>query len=225
MDRNAIFWTGRTLLGAIGIVLMFGSVRLLGRARAAATWPTAAPVAAMARPLGWAGTLLGLLALACAAGLSLGALAGPAQPEPVPRSWRGWLVAGTAAAVVFALGTLIARRLVNHAEVTALIRTPPRFVANPVRTPPPPGPEIPGQDPRTPPGADPAVPAGGESGWVYRDSTGGWYLAVGTRGGQRLVRLSDFALVPLGATRAPLSLAGSVEISVWPVAERVSEAP
>jgi hypothetical protein len=224
MDRNAIFWAGRLLLGAIGVVLMFGSVPLLGRARAAANWPTAAPVSRYAGPLGRSGIGVGLLALAAAVGLSLGALTEPSGTGPVPHAWRGWLVAGTGAAVVFALGLLITRRVVNQAEVTALIRTPPRFVAARATTPPP-APHIPAQDPRTPATVDPVVPAGGEPGWVYRDAAGAWYVAVATRGGQRLVRLDDFTLVPVGTAEGPLRLAGSVEISVWPVAERVPDAP
>ena len=68
--------------------------------------------------------------------------------------------------------------------------------------------------------SDPAVPDGGESGWVYRDAAGDWYLAVATTTGKRLVRLTDFTLVPPGTAQPPLTLAGSVEISVWPVTER-----
>jgi hypothetical protein len=218
MNRDTIFWAARLALGVIGVVLMIGSVRRLGRARAAANWPTAARVATLSIPLGWTGVGTGLLALAVAAGLSLGVLAGPDQPELVPRTWRGWLVAGTAALVVLVAGATTARRLVNRAELTALIRTPPRAPG----TAPPPAQKIPVPDLPTPAtDADPAVPNGGESGWVYRDATGAWYLAVATGDGHRLVRLTDFALVPAGTAKAPLSLAGSVEISVWPVTEKV----
>ena len=69
------------------------------------------------------------------------------------------------------------------------------------------------------------MPVEGRSGWVYRDPGGGWYLAVATEGGQRLVRLTDFTLVPVGTAGTPLSLAGSVEISVWPVADVVPGPP
>jgi len=215
MDRDAMFWAARLLLGLAGVVLVFSSVRRLGRARAAANWPTAARVATLSIPLGWLGIGVGLLAFAVAAGLGLGALAGPDQPELVPRTWRGWLVAGTAVLVVLVAGASTARRLVNRAELTALIRTPPREPG----TPPPPTPKIPLQDPPTAADTDPAVPADGESGWVYRDATGAWYLAVATADGQRLVRLTDFALVPAGTAEPPLSLAGSAEISVWPVSD------
>jgi hypothetical protein len=226
MDRDAIFWAVRLFLGAIGIMLMIGAVRRVGRARAAANWPTAAPASTLSAPLGWTGIGIGMLALATAAGLSLGALADPAAAEVVPRGWRGWLLAGTGALIVLVIGASIARRMVNRAELTSLIRTPPRHAVPGPATPPPPAPKIPVHDPPTPAAdADPAVPAGGESGWVYRDPAGCWYLAVATAGGQRLVRLTDFALVPPGAVTPPLTLAGSVEISVWPVTERVGDAP
>jgi hypothetical protein len=48
---------------------------------------------------------------------------------------------------------------------------------------------------------------------------------VATAGGQRLVRLTDFTLVPVGTAGSPLALAGSVEISVWPVTDRVANEP
>ena len=71
---------------------------------------------------------------------------------------------------------------------------------------------------------EPALPSDSRSGWVYRDPAGEWYLAVAAEGGQRLVRLTDFTLVPVGTAGTPLELAGSVEISVWPVTDRVPDA-
>jgi hypothetical protein len=207
---------------------VFSAVRLLGRARAAANWPTAPPVAALARPLGWAGIGAGLLGLAAAAALSLAALAGLPDPQVAPHTRRGWLVAGAAALVVLAIGASTARRMVGRAELTALIRTPPRPVhvihprdaTNPptLAPPAPVSPALAGEH-------EPAIPSGARSGWVYRDPAGDWYLAVAADGGQRLVRLTDFTLVPVGTAGAPLDLAGSVEISVWPVADRVPGAP
>src|SRR5205814_2472286 len=116
------------------------------------------PVARLSAPLGWAGIVIGVLALAVAAGSGVAALSSPA--EPLPRGWRGWLVAGTAAGVVIVAGLSTARRLVNRAELTTLIRTPPR---DPVTVPPPTAqptpPKIPAQDPPMPAGdTDPAVP-------------------------------------------------------------------
>jgi hypothetical protein len=232
MDRNAIFWAARLLVGGIGVLLMFIAVRLLGRARAAANWPTAPPVATLARPLGWAGIGAGLVGLAAAAALSLAALAGPPDPAPMPHTWRGWLLAGTAALVVLTIGASTARRLVARAELTTLIRTPPRpgYANREDPNPPtlvPPAPVLPAQaGPDGPAGQnEPAIPPGGRSGWVYRDPAGDWYLAVAADGGQRLVRLTDFTLVPVGTAGEPLALAGSAEISVWPVTDRATDAP
>ncbi len=235
MDRNAIFWAARLLTGVIGFLFTFFAIRVLGRARAAASWPTAAPVSTGARPLGWAGVAVGLLGVAVATGSALAALAGPSVPTFVPGGWRAWLIAIAAVLVVLAVGTSTARRMLARAELTALIRTPPQGALRaspavapdppaapatvlPVAAPGPPAPRGPGR-----PQVDPAVPADGRSGWVYRDPAGRWYLAVATDGGQRLVRLTDFTLVPVGVAETPLALAGSVEISVWPVTDAVPE--
>jgi hypothetical protein len=166
---------------------MFVAVRLLGRARAAASWPTAAPVSALARPLGWTGLVAGLGGFAVAVALSLSGLAAPALVPSTPRAWLLAAVGGLAA--LLAAGSA-ASRLVERMEMSALIRTR---------------------------GAAETIPGQGEAGWVYQDSTGTWYLAVASGTGQRLVRLSDFTLVPDGTARPPLELKGSVEISVYPV--------
>jgi len=86
MDRDAMFWAARLLLGLAGVVLVFSSVRRLGRARAAATWPTAARVATLSIPLGWLGIGVGLLSLAGSVEISVwpvsdsaAAVAGPAE--------------------------------------------------------------------------------------------------------------------------------------------------
>jgi hypothetical protein len=227
MAPSAIFWTTRLVIGVAGLVLMFGAVRLLGRARAAANWPTASPVGVVARPAAYLGIGLGLLGLAAAVALSLAALTNP-DPEFVAHTWRAWLVGLGGGLVVIGVGAAVTGRLVARAELTALIRIPPR----------PPDGDFHPLDGRlydgptelsTPPGGiDPVVPSGGQSGWVYRDPAGVWYLAVaaeggerdGERDGRRLVRLPDFTLVPLGEVGSPLTLAGSVELSVWPVEER-----
>jgi hypothetical protein len=221
VDTSAIFWTGRLAVGVVGVVLLFGAVRLLGRARAAANWPTAPPVSVLARPAAYLGIGLGLLGLATAAALSLGALVVP-DPAIAPRTWRAWLVGLGGALVVLGIGTVTTGRLVARAELTALIRTPPRVAGEtedgwPGRT----EPEL--STPLT--GTDPVVPSGGQPGWVYRDPAGDWYLAVATERGHRLVRLPDFTLVPVGQAGSPLTLVGSVELSVWPVADQVGERP
>jgi hypothetical protein len=189
MDRSAIFWTGRLVVAGFGVVLMFVAIRLLGRVRAAASWPTADPVPTFARPLGWTGLLAGLAGLAAAAALSLSALANPALVPPTPRAWL--LAAIGALAALLVAGSAVGR-LLEKAELAVLIRT--RSGAG-----------------------EPAAPEG-QPGWVYQDAGGDWYLAVATGTGQRLVRLTDFTLVPDRTARAPLALQGSVEISVYPVA-------
>lgn len=66
-----------------------------------------------------------------------------------------------------------------------------------------------------------AVPTNAEPGWVYQDADGNFLLVVDIDtpedDGRRLVRLVDFALAPYGSVREPLTLAGSIEISVWPM--------
>jgi hypothetical protein len=205
VDHSVIFWAARLVVAGIGFVLMYSAIRLLGRARAAASWPTAPPVPALARPLGWAGIVAGLTILAAAAALSVAELAGPA-PVPGTQPWRSWLLAAVGALVVVLVGSGVAGPLVNRAEIAVLIRTR-------------------GQEQRQPPPApaprtgdvDPALPDDGAAGWVYEDGVGGWYLAVATGTGQRLLRLRDFTLVPVGTAVPPLTLRGSVEISVYPV--------
>jgi len=205
VDRSAVFWAARLVFGVIGIVLMYGATRLLGRARAAASWPTAPPVPALARPLGWTGIGAGLGALAAAAGLTVAALAGSVDPTPAAPAWRAWLLAAVGAIVVALAGGALAGTLVNRAELAVLIRIRGQAPRQPV--------------PPTPAGdLDPTVPSSGQAGWVYQDRAGDWYLAVRTGTGQRLVRLSDFTLVPVGTAVPPLVLRGSAEIAVYPVA-------
>jgi hypothetical protein len=217
VDRSAIFWAARLAVGIIGIVLMFNAARLVGRARAAANWPTAPPVPALSGALGWAGVGAALLGVAAAAGLSLATLAGPERPALLPQTGRAWLLVGAGALAVLLAGSGVARRLVGRAELAVLIRT---RNAGTGQVGPAIGELVPPQARTAPaePGVDPAVPPGGQSGWVYQDRAGGWYLAVATGTGQRLVRLDDFTLVPPGTVEPPLTLRGSVEISVYPVA-------
>jgi hypothetical protein len=216
VDRSAIFWAARLAVGIIGITLMFNAARLVGRARAAANWPTAPPVAPLSGALGWVGVGTALLGVAAAAGLSLATLAGPERAELLPQTGRAWLLAAAGALAVLLAGSGFAGRLVGRAELAVLIRT---RNAGQGRVEPAIGELLPAQPrPTGATEADPAVPAGGQPGWVYEDGTGVWYLAVATGTGQRLVRLDDFTLVSPGTARAPLTLRGSVEISVYPVA-------
>lgn len=190
MDRSAIFWTGRLVGAGFGVVLMFVAIRLLARVRAAASWPTAAPVPTYARPLGWTGLVAGVVGLAAAVALSLSALANPALVPPTPRAW---LLAAIGALVALLAAGGAVGRLLEKAELAVLIRTRSGAVEPPVQQ--------------------------GQPGWVYQDVGGDWYLAVAMPSGtgQRLVRLTDFTLVPDGTARPPLELKGSVEISVYPI--------
>jgi hypothetical protein len=64
--------------------------------------------------------------------------------------------------------------------------------------------------------ADAAVPAEALPGWVYTDEADDWYLVASIPQGRRLMRLSDFSIVPPGSVVGALTLAGSVEMTVWP---------
>ena len=153
----------------------------------------------------------------------------------------GFIAPAGAAAAVALVGGFAAAKLAERAELTALIRTSPAApgAAPRLRA------ELAGGSrewvepagggrewaERTRDEGDPLIPAGGRPGWVYRDAGGDWYLAIAaddSRGTglaavgqlQRLVRLPEFALVPAGSLTAPLELAGSVQISVYPVEEQ-----
>jgi hypothetical protein len=218
MERGAVWWMVGFATSVMGGLLTVASVRLLGRVRAAANWPTAPRVGRAARAMARTGVAAGLVLLAVAAALVAVWLVGPVHA-------MGWLVPVAAAGTVLVAGGLIAAKMAEHAELSALIRTTPAAEWIPAQDhkPGPPAGQV--QD-RTSGravstrlgGADPAVPSDGRPGWVYRDLAGDWYLAVaGDEPGQRLVRLADFALVPAGAVTAPIDLAGSVQISVYPV--------
>jgi hypothetical protein len=226
MERSTVWWIVGFATSVTGIVLAGGSVRLLGRARAAANCPRAPPAGLTGRTGGVTGTAFGLVLLA------VGAVALTARLAPPVRA-VSWLVPAGAGVVVLLAGTIIASKVAERAELTALIRTPPAAKWIPAQDREPGLPAGPVQN-LTPAaavstgtgGAEPAVPSGGQPGWVYCDPEGDWYLAVSAEPeGYRLVRLTDFALVPPGAVGAPLELAGSVQISVYPTvdAEVVSD--
>jgi hypothetical protein len=220
MERSTVWWIVGFATSVTGIVLAGGSVRLLGRARAAANWPSAPPAGLTGRTGGITGTAFGLVLLAA------GAAALTARLTPPVRA-LSWLVPVGAGAVVLLAGAIIAAKVAERAELTALIRTPPaaKWIPAQDREPgAPAGPAqnlIPVQEVSTDTGGtDPAVPSEGQPGWVYCDPDGDWYLAVSAAPeGHRLVRLTDFALVPPGAVGAPLELAGSVQISVYPTVD------
>ncbi|MEN3304126.1 MAG: hypothetical protein V7603_328 [Micromonosporaceae bacterium] len=218
MEHGMVWWIVGFATSVIGGALTVASVRLLGRVRAAASWPTAPPVGRAGRATARAGAATGLVLLAVASGLLAVWLARPVHV-------MGWLIPTAAAGTVLLAGGMIAVKMAERAELSALIRTPPAakwIPAQDHRPGPPAGQVQDGISGRAAStllsGADPAVPSDGRPGWVYRDAGGDWYLAVAADvPGQRLVRLADFALVPAGAAGAPLDLAGSVQISVYPV--------
>ncbi|WP_207127230.1 hypothetical protein [Actinocatenispora comari] len=127
-----------------------------------------------------------------------------------------------AAVIVLVLGMIIAAKVADRVELNALIRSP-----SPLYRTTAPRPGGPHQTATIPPAKtsppmhesdrpDPAVPADVQPGWVLTDPAGGWYLCVITATGRRLVRLPDFRLEPAGAS-GQLSVAGTVELSVWPL--------
>lgn len=75
------------------------------------------------------------------------------------------------------------------------------------------------QSPVSAPAVDPAdvtIPPEALPGWVYTDEADNWYLVTSVPDGHRLLRLSDFSVVSPGAAAGALSLAGSIEMTVWP---------
>jgi hypothetical protein len=225
MDRSAIFWFGRLLVAVAGAVLATGATRQLGQIRASAKWPSAPRSGTFARPLWYLGLVAGVGLVAAALALSAGVLAQTDSGTVTPVGWRGWLLAGGVAVAVVGMGGFLGGRMIDRAELTSLIRMPSGAVLTPM-----PSGALPITEPANPTlsgessagwtqtslDVDPAVPSYGEPGWVYRDATGDWYLAVATRGGKRLVRLADFALTQVGAVDGPLQLAGSVQLTIWP---------
>ncbi len=220
MEHGVVWWIAGFAMFVTGGLLLAVSIHLLGRVRAAAHWPTAPPVGRGARASARAGSALGLVV--AAGGI---ALVGTWVASPV--QVIDWLLPVGAALTVLLAGGLAAAKLAERAELTALIRTPPaaKWIPAQDHRPGPPAGLV--QDLTSgggvstlPGGTDPVVPSDGRPGWVYRDRSGDWYLAVAAdEPGQRLVRLADFALVPAGTVHPPLDLAGSVEISVYPVAD------
>src|SRR5438477_11497591 len=102
----------------IGGGLTAVSIQLLGRVRAAASWPTAPPVGRTAPASARLGIAFGLVLIAFASSLIAVALA---RPEHV----MGWLVPAAVAGAVLVAGGLTAAKLAERAELSALIRTPP----------------------------------------------------------------------------------------------------
>ena len=189
-------------LAACGLLLGVASSHRLGVARAMRKWPSGNKPT-IGAGLATLGVILALLVLSVA-GAMLSLIVTLSSP------WR-WVFLSAVAGASLVTGTFAAARLTDRYELNALIRAPaPIYRAATT-----------GQPAVADAGADPAVPSGGQAGWVYRDATGAWFLAVGApeRSGFRLVRLSDFQLVRPDTARPPLTLAGGIELSVFPLQE------
>ncbi len=219
MDRVETLRAAALGAAACGLVLVLWGARLLARARAAARW-TGPLRPAVGRRAAEFMIVLGLLAVAVAVPTLV-----DTTVTVSGAGVRPWVVRVTVGLVTLAIGGYAVTRLVDRAELTALIRTP----------------HVPGQPGRAERRAnytleDFGVQTDGQAGWVYRDRAGEWYLAVavdpagpdggppygpgragsaGTASGrQRLIRLTDFTLMSTRAVSGPLDLAGSVEIRV-----------
>lgn len=202
-------------LVVFGLVLAAFGVHQLGTVRAALKWPSAR------RPRvgrGVAGTEIALGLLLITAGLVLASTL-----IPVNTPLRVAIGAGVGL-VVLVSGLVICLKATDRVELNALIGTPsPLYRAT--------GPASGGSHqtataptPSTTPvvvtvpvpeGPDPSVPVDARAGWAYQDEAGEWYLAVGGGGGFRLIRLTDFQIVPPDTARG-LEMAGIVELSVLP---------
>lgn len=211
-----------TVLAAAGMLVAGPAVHRLGRSRAAAKWHPE-----RGNRLG-----RGLITLAVCCGVGMlgagcGLLATRLPPllrldtARVPPVAVGVVIG----VIVLVTGGYIAAKIADRVELAALIRGP-----GPIgRT----AGSAAGRDAQSPgharPGnalrdSDPDVPPTAEPGMVYRDAAGAWYLVVSAGTGFRLVALPGFTLTPPGTVRPPIVPAGSVELSVWPLARDVATA-
>lgn len=62
---------------------------------------------------------------------------------------------------------------------------------------------------------DPSIPDDALPGWVYIDDAENWYLISSVPYGRRLLRLTDFVVMPPTTAVGNLTLAGSIEMTVW----------
>lgn len=218
----------------LGIVVAGLGVHQLGMVRAARKWPAARPPR-VGRGVAGIEVMVGI-AVTATGGVLLTTLL------RVGAAVHFGIDAGVVVAVLV-LGMLVSAKLTDRVELNALIRSPsplyrtaapgsgghPQTATTGQRTASPP---VPRSEPResdgSPPGqqaagvvtvgdpADPAVPARAEPGWVFTDPAGTWYLCVATDRGHRLVELPGFRLTT-PAPQRELRLAGTVELSVWPL--------
>lgn len=212
--------TGAALV-VLGVVVAGLGIHQLGSVRAARKWPSARQPR-VGRGVATFEILIGI-AVTGTGGVLLTTLL-----DAAPLLRLG--VAAGVAVLVLVVGMLVAAKVADRVELNALIRSP-----SPLYRTTAPGPGAPQQtatratgpvnaspsqrDPRevdNTAGPDPAVPPGAQPGWVLTDDAGTWYLCVTTERGARLVQLPDFRLAPPEPGRR-LELAGTVELSVWPL--------
>lgn len=200
-----------TVLAAAGLLVAGPAVHRLGRSRAAAKWhPDTGNRAGR-----------GLLTLIAFCGVATTAAGSGLLATRLPELLRldiarvpPVLVGIVAGVLVHIVGMYVAAKSADRVELGALIRGPAPGAAGQ------PGSDTPAgrsADPRLR-DSDPDVPPTAEPGMVYRDAGGAWYLVVSAGTGFRLVALPNFALTPPGTVRPPITPAGSVELSVWPLA-------
>lgn len=214
--------TGAVLI-VLGFVLAALGVHQLGVVRAARKWP-AARQPRVGRTMAGSEVAVGILIAAAGAVLLTTIL----QGEILVRVAAG----ASAGLVVLVGGLLVAAKVADRVELNALIRSPSPLYRTTAPGPggfhqtataaPAPASPVPPEPERREPGADPAVPPGASPGWVLTDADGAWYLCVAVEHGARLVSLPEFRLVaPVSGRR--LSVAGTVELSVWPLAPQDAE--
>ncbi len=209
------------LLIVLGVVLAGLGVHQLGVVRAAHKWP-AARQPRIGRGLSGVEVAVGIAAVT-GGGVLLTTLL---DLSPVV----GVGVAAGTGLVVLVLSLVVAAKVADRVELNALIRSPsPLYRA----TAPRPGVQHQSATPvhrrANPPlpeegstGPDPSIPAGAQPGWVLTDQGGSFYLCVTSTGGSRIIGLPDFRLVPPDPARQ-LTLAGTVELSVWPLPTDTSD--
>jgi len=210
----------------LGIVLAGLGVHQLGAVRAARKWPSARQPR-IGRGIAGFEAAVGIVIVAVGCVLLTTLLPGGTL-----------LHVGVGAGVgiaVLVVGMLVAAKVADRVELNALIRSPsplyrttaprpgghPQTATTPTPTASAGTPEIHHRHPDNTARPDPAVPPGAQPGWVLTDADGGWYLCVAGEAGPRLVQLPDFRLAAPDASRR-LTVAGAVELSVWPLEAAVT---
>ena len=201
-----------TLIGAplavVGIIVTMVGAYRLGLARAARKWDSIENPPRGGRGVATTLVLTGLLCI----GVGAGMLATELRLSGLTPTLKTVVAVGIGVAA-FLLAMYLAAKYADHVELNALIRTPARIRRVPASA----GQPGTGNGRGTRP--DPIVPPTAQPGWVYRDPDGAWYLVVSSGAGHRLVSLPDFRLMPVGRVTSEITVAGSVELAVWPLSD------